>query len=229
MSNLHDADAIGVLADPLRIKLYRYISREHGPVSREAAAAALDIPVTKAKFHLERLASAGLLTVEFRRLSGKQGPGAGRTSKLYRRATSEFHVALPARRYDVMGEIFATVIEAAQQGDALDEAIKIAAYDRGLALGDEHTSSISDEGTACTLQAASETLTTLGFEAEIEHHAVRLRNCPFDRLAQHHRALVCNANQQFVQGVLDSSGCTSLQARLESCPDYCCVTTSARE
>ena len=42
-----------------------------------------------AKFHLDRLVEEGLLDTEFRRLSGRQGPGAGRPTKLYRRSARE--------------------------------------------------------------------------------------------------------------------------------------------
>jgi predicted ArsR family transcriptional regulator len=37
-----------------------------------------------AAFHLDRMASTGLLTVEYRRLTGRSGRGAGRPAKLYR-------------------------------------------------------------------------------------------------------------------------------------------------
>ena len=38
------------------------------------------------EFHLDKLVAHGLLDTEFRRLTGRQGPGAGRPTKLYRRS-----------------------------------------------------------------------------------------------------------------------------------------------
>ena len=53
------------------------------PVGREQTAADTGIPLHTARFHLERLVDEGLLATEFRRLSGRSGPGAGRPAKLY--------------------------------------------------------------------------------------------------------------------------------------------------
>ncbi|MDQ6933835.1 MAG: hypothetical protein M3130_00790 [Actinomycetota bacterium] len=52
-----------------------------------------------------------LLEVEFRRLSGRTGPAAGRPAKLYRRASRQLSVSLPERRYDLAGEVLAEAID----------------------------------------------------------------------------------------------------------------------
>ena len=70
--------SIGALAEPTRLALYRYVAGATGPVSREQAAAAVDLPLHSVKFHLDRLVKEGLLEVEYRRLTGRTGPGAGR-------------------------------------------------------------------------------------------------------------------------------------------------------
>src|SRR4051812_41713754 len=93
------ASGIGALADDTRRALYRYVAAQREPVGREQAATALGFAVHTASFHLDRLVSEGLLDVEYRRLSGRTGPGAGRPSKLYRRAEREITVSLPPRRY----------------------------------------------------------------------------------------------------------------------------------
>ena len=72
-------------------------------VSREQAAVALEIPLHQAKFHLDKLESEGLLDTDYARLSGRTGPGAGRTSKLYRRAARDIAVSLPDREYQLAG------------------------------------------------------------------------------------------------------------------------------
>jgi DNA-binding transcriptional ArsR family regulator len=70
------AASVGALADPARRALYDYVAGESGSVSREEAANAVGLPLHSAKFHLDRLVERGLLEVEFRRLSGRKGPGA---------------------------------------------------------------------------------------------------------------------------------------------------------
>jgi predicted ArsR family transcriptional regulator len=103
--------SIGALAEPTRLALYRYVAAATGPVSREQAAAAVDLPLHSVKFHLDRLVKEGLLAVEYRRLTGRTGPGAGRPAKLYRRAEHQVSVSLPERRYDLAGEVLAAAVE----------------------------------------------------------------------------------------------------------------------
>ena len=97
------AAGIGALAEPIRRALYEYVVAQPEPVGREQAAQAVGVPGHKAIFHLDRLVEEGLLAVEYRRLGGRTGPGAGRPSKLYRRAEREWSVSLPPRRYDLVG------------------------------------------------------------------------------------------------------------------------------
>ena len=66
------------MADPTRIT-----------VDGNEAAASVGISRALAAFHLDRLVKDGLLIPEYRRLSGRTGPGAGRPAKLYRRAPRE--------------------------------------------------------------------------------------------------------------------------------------------
>ena len=89
MSLRSRASSIGALADDTRRELYELVVGAQEPVGREQAARALCLPLRTVAFHLDRLADEGLLEVEFRRLTGRTGPGAGRPSKLYRRAARE--------------------------------------------------------------------------------------------------------------------------------------------
>jgi predicted ArsR family transcriptional regulator len=50
-----------------------------------------------------------------------------------------------------------------------------------------------------------------------------LENCPFDRVARDHTALVCGLNLDFVRGVIDGLGCGDVTATLEPSPGRCCV------
>src|SRR5688500_11895489 len=108
MADLGDQLAgVGVLAEPARRMLYRYVLGEQLPVSREQAAAAVGIAAHSVKFHLDKLVAAGLLEVEYRRLTGRTGPGAGRPAKLYRRSSREVALSVPPRRYDLVGQVLA--------------------------------------------------------------------------------------------------------------------------
>ncbi|HLO35721.1 MAG TPA: helix-turn-helix domain-containing protein, partial [Candidatus Deferrimicrobium sp.] len=81
--------AVALLAEPTRRALYDLVVASGEPVGRDDAVAALGISRELAAFHLDRLVEAGLLETEYRRRSGRTGPGAGRPAKLYRRAERE--------------------------------------------------------------------------------------------------------------------------------------------
>lgn len=214
------AAGIGALADDTRRGLYEYVIAQPDPVGREQAATALGLALHNVNFHLDRLVAEGLLEVEFRRLSGKTGPGAGRPSKLYRRATREFAVSLPPRRYDLVGEILAAAVDRASRGAPLDQSLRECAREQGLERGR------SGPGTG-SLSALAKVLAADGFEPHIEGGVVTLTNCPFDALAQRHTALVCGLNQAFVQGVADGLGGTGITADLDPEPGRCCVKARA--
>lgn len=210
------AAGIGALADDTRRALYEYVVAQPEPVGRDQAATALDLARHNVSHHLDRLVADGLLEVEFRRLSGRRGPGAGRPSKLYRRAETEIAVSLPPRRYDLVGGILATAVARATDGTALDDAVAQSAREEGQALA--HAA-----GSAATLTGLAEVLATQGYEPRLDDEVLLLANCPFDSLAQQHTALVCGVNQCFVQGVADGLGCEGAVAALEPEAGLCCV------
>ncbi|GEP40358.1 ArsR family transcriptional regulator [Nocardioides psychrotolerans] len=212
------AAGIGALADDTRRALYEYVSAQAEPVGREQAATELGVAVHNVNFHLDRLVTEGLLEVEYRRLSGKTGPGAGRPSKLYRRASREFAVSLPPRRYELVGDILAAAVSCAAEGVPLDQALHESARREGLSLAQ----GAEKFDRAGSLPALAQVLRSQGFEPQVRDDEVVLSNCPFDALAQKHTALVCGLNQSFVQGVADSLG-SGITACLEPEPGRCCV------
>lgn len=219
------AAGIGALADDTRRALYEYVVAQAEPVGREKAAAALGIAQHNVNFHLDRLVSEGLLEVEFRRLSGRTGPGAGRPSKLYRRAAREFTVSLPPRRYDLVGDILAAAVTRAGDGLPLPEALQDAARDVGLDVGRAAVGLDTRE----PLAAMTEVLRSQGYEPQVADDAVQLANCPFDTLAHKHTALVCGLNRDFVEGVAEGLGCSQVTARLEPESGMCCVTVRSQD
>src|SRR3954451_6458056 len=128
--------AVAALAEPTRRRLYDHVVRQAGPVSRDEAAAATAVPRATVAFHLDKLVDEGLLDVVFERRTGRSGPGAGRPSKLYRRAECDVAVSLPERRYDLAGGLLATALEEAQaSGEPPREALARQAFQRGREFG----------------------------------------------------------------------------------------------
>lgn len=210
-----DAAAIAALADDTRRSLYEYVATQREPVGREQAAGAVGVPLHTASFHLDRLVDAGLLVTEFRRLTGRTGPGAGRPSKLYLRGQREVAVSLPARRYDLAGDILAAAISRASTGGSLEEALAACAREEGLDLG---------RGTVGHgLDGLSRVLVRQGYEPFEDEGELVLANCPFDSLARKHTDLICGMNCSFVQGVADGMGPDDLTARLAPAEGACCV------
>jgi predicted ArsR family transcriptional regulator len=217
------AAAIGALADETRRALYDYVVGQPGEVSRDQAAAALDLPMHTVSFHLDRLATEGLLDVDFRRLSGRSGPGAGRPSKLYRRAAREFAISLPPRRYDLVGDILAAAVARSTQGEPLDRALTSCAHAEGVSVAEASGGPRPDP----PLDELADVLASQGYEPTVAPETVTLTNCPFDALAHKHTEVVCGLNQSFVQGVADGLGCVGVTASLEPDPERCCVTVRA--
>jgi predicted ArsR family transcriptional regulator len=226
------ATSLSALADPTRRRLYRLVSRATEPVSREQAADAVGVPAHTAKFHLDRLVDDGLLEVEFRRLTGRTGPGAGRPAKLYRRSGRDVSLSLPPRSYDLLSEILAgameaAVLEGAPVGEVGDVATRVA-RDEGRTVGEAaaHASHTADLDCLGQLTAALE---PQGYEPRLEGDRMVLENCPFDRVARDHTELVCGLNLDFVGGVVAGLGCSGVRVSLEPSTGRCCVSARAQE
>lgn len=213
-----DATAIGAIADDARRALYRYVIARRQPVGREEAAAALAMPVHRARFHLERLEQAGLLESDYARPDGRSGPGAGRPAKRYRRAPRDVAVSLPPREYDLAGSLLATAIdEAAETGEPVADAVARVAADRGRELG------CAAAGADDPLDAAAEVLAEHGYEPHRTEHGIELANCPFHELSRAHTRLVCGMNEALLGGVASAVAPGRLRARLDPAPGRCCV------
>ena len=217
---------VSALAEPVRRELYLYVVAQPEPVGREQAAAEVGIARHTAKFHLDRLVDDGLLETEFRRLSGREGPGAGRPAKLYRRAAREVSVSLPQRRYDLVGEVLARAIEEAEsEGMPVVDAVRRVAAVTGRQLARDLDQ--GSAGAATEADRVAGVLAACGFEPRVDGPRITLANCPFHALARAHTGLVCGLNLELVSGVIDGLGCRGLVAELEPDPGRCCVTTRA--
>ena len=217
---------VAALGEPVRRALYRYVVAQPDPVSRDQAAEGAGVPRHVAKFHLDKLERAGLLEVEFRRPAGRQGPGAGRPTKLYRRSSRELRVSLPERRYELAGQVMARAIIAAEHDHVpVDAALSQAAGDAGHALAEQarrRAGSRADQ--AAPLAAVAGALAAHGYQPRADPDGLVLANCPFHALAQDHTDLVCGMNLDLINGLLTGLGPTDLRAQLDPAPGRCCVT-----
>jgi len=209
--------AFALLADPVRARVYRYVATHGGPVSRDDAGAALELPRHTVKFHLEKLHQAGLLDAEYRRLHGRSGPGAGRPSKLYRRAPREFTLAVPERHYELAGSILAAALQdAAVAAAPADVALEHAACDAGRQLG--RNADDAKPG----IDGALAVLGEHGFEPRRHDRSITLENCPFRSLARENPNVVCAMNLGLVMGLLEALDVPN-DARLDPADARCCV------
>jgi len=214
-----DIEAVAVLADPVRRRLYEAVLAATDGLSREGAAQAAQVPAHSARFHLDKLVDAGLLKVEERRLTGRTGPGAGRPAKVYVRSLVDIEVSLPPRRYELVGEVFAAAVQRSLAGEDLATALAQEARAAGHADG----SAADTAGATGEEERASAVLERRGFAPYPTPDGIRLRNCPFDALAQQHTDLVCGVNCDYVAGVLDGLECQELTATLDPVDHHCCV------
>lgn len=228
-----DADIAGIasLAEPTRRALYLYVRAQASAVSRDEAAAGVGVPRHAAKFHLDKLVDDGLLEAEYRRRSGRQGPGAGRPAKLYRRSSRELAVMLPDRRYELAGQLMARAItDAASKGPPVAEALRGAARDRGRLLGDEARRRAGPRTSqAALLTAVRAVLDEEGYETRRDPAGLTLANCPFRALSQDYAAVVCGMNLAIMDGLLDGLGQLYLTARPDPAEGRCCVRLAAQE
>src|SRR5215472_793937 len=132
-----DLEPVALLAEPTRRQLYLYMRERQKPVSREEAARDTGIKPRLAAFHLDRMAEAGLLDVEYRRLSGRVGPGAGRPAKVYSLSSRSFSVDVPQTRYALAASMMAAALSANSPGADGAESLRDVATTAGESLGDE--------------------------------------------------------------------------------------------
>jgi predicted ArsR family transcriptional regulator len=213
------------LAEPVRRRLYLFVAGQAEPVGRDEAAAAVGIARSLAAFHLDRLVDEGLLETEYRRRSGRTGPGAGRPAKLYRRAAGTRAVSLPARNYELAARLFAEALVDDEPGSG-PERVRGEAAEHGRHLGEE----IAARHPASTDESLLAALAAEGFEPRLgPDGVVRLGNCPFHALAAVQRDLTCGMNLAMLSGLLDGLGARGWHATLDPRPGLCCVAFTKSE
>lgn len=204
--------AVAALDDPVRRALHTHVTTSDSPVSRDAAAAALGLPRSTAAFHLDRLAAEGLVLVEYRRIGGRSGPGAGRPAKLYRRSDRDVAVSIPDRHYDLAGALLAAAVaESIRTGRSVQDVVPDTARSTGRRLATEVGSLFA-------------VLERYGYQPRPDgNDGWILSNCPFQYLAQRFTALICGVNLELLRGVADANDDREHTMVLDPGPGRCCV------
>ncbi|HEY3522402.1 MAG TPA: hypothetical protein VGK63_01760 [Candidatus Limnocylindrales bacterium] len=222
-------DPVALLADPVRRRLYEHVAAADEPVDRDTAAAGVGIGRPLAAFHLDRLAAAGLLAVEYRRRTGRSGPGAGRPAKFYRLANPDgVQVSVPRRRYVVPAQLFAEALEREPTGGAIDALHDVAAR-HGRELAHAARERVDAAGESPNRETLLSVLADEGFGPREEGTSIRLRNCPFDALVGEHRQLTCGANLAALRALGDGIPEAGLTAEPDDVPGECCVCFRTRQ
>jgi predicted ArsR family transcriptional regulator len=237
-----DLASLSSLDDPVRRRLYEVVCERAEPVGRDEAATAAGVGRALAVYHLDKLVEAGLLTASYQRPPGRSGPGAGRPAKLYMRSDREFAVTVPPREYELAARLLVQAVEADPSGNSRTALVE-AARRLGAELGgrfrpaDADRTAVADRtGVAGRTGVVEldgvadlgEALAEHGYEPRSsEDGVIRLRNCPFHQLAEHHRDVVCGMNLGLIEGILAGLGADGQRAVLDPQPGHCCVAIGA--
>jgi len=217
-----DIASISALDDPIRAAILKHVATAGVEVSRDQAAEAVGVTRRVAAFHLDRLAEEGWLTVTYRRLTGRSGPGAGRSSKLYRRSAKRVEVSVPTRNYELMARLFASA--ARTDGAATLRELEPVARDFGTNIGRLARMRGGDNPTSERLvQCLVDALSDEGFEPFDDRGVGRLRNCPFHEMARENTDLICSMNLALMQGMARGIGLSHVTPRLAPVEGICCV------
>jgi predicted ArsR family transcriptional regulator len=133
--------------------------------------------------------------------------------------------SVPERHYDLAASLLAeAVAESTRTGMPVDACLHAAARAAGRQIGEEAATALHAEEPGRGQQAVLDVLAHHGYEPRIERQEIALANCPFHRLAEQQRTLVCGMNLDFLDGLLEGMSSTDrLAARLDPAPGFCCV------
>ncbi|MFG2196814.1 helix-turn-helix transcriptional regulator [Streptomyces sp. NPDC048639] len=217
-------EAVSVLADEVRRRLYAFVRRAHRPVTREEAAGDAGISAKLGAFHLDKLVAAGLLTSRYDNPDGI--PRVGRKPKVYEPAATDIRISIPERRPDVLAEILIDAVLDQQQGEDAQAAARRTARHRGEELGTATRASSRPGrlGPERSVTLSQSVLEEHGFEPDRKAPTeLRLLNCPFRPLAVRSPELVCGINHAFLDGFLTGLQAGGIDAVLAPHPGRCCV------
>jgi predicted ArsR family transcriptional regulator len=216
-----DVELLGVLVEPQRRRIYEELARAAEPLTLSELAKALELGRTLMSFHLGKLVDAGFVEV----LPAQSSAGRrGRPSQRYRVSAREVMASVPARHYDVVARVLLEAATDRHEGESVEAAARRVARAQGA---DEARAERSRRGVP--MRVLERLLARLGYSPAREDGALVLRNCPFDKLRDTNRELVCGINHALAEGYVDGIGAADdLTAVLRPCPDNCCVVVRPR-
>lgn len=217
-------DAVAVLADAQRRRMYGFARRARRPVTREEAASVAGISAKLAAFHLDKLVAAGLLRARYESPAGTRK--VGRKPKVYEPTEADIRVSIPERRPDVIAGILIDAVLTEEPGEGARAAALRAARQHGEETGAAERDRIRPGrlGPERSLTVSENVLARYGFEPERRAATgVRLLNCPFHQLAARSPELVCGLNHAFLGGLLCGLETTGVEAVLAPHAGRCCV------
>jgi predicted ArsR family transcriptional regulator len=189
------------LCEPVRRDLFFLVVDRGDWMSRGQAADALGLRHGLAAHHLDRLAEDCLLEVEYRRLTGRSGPGAGRPAKRYRRVDRAYALTIPPRNPTLVGRLLAEAIAiAGDEATGVRRRVVDLARDAGRAAAGEARVGTSNTSGADGRRALIEWLEAYGYAPRAADGDLSLANCPYEPLSDQVREVVCSMNLALVEG-----------------------------
>lgn len=218
-------DAVGVLGDESRWKLFSFVRRARRAVTREEAAERVGISRKLAAFHLDKMVAAGLLHARYEATG--EAPKVGRRPKVYEPVDADLTVSIPGRQYQLLADLLLETVLHGSREETGPDAASRTARERGIALGAAQSVDAPARQGSAALPMCAAMLEAHGYEPVQEDAEVRLHNCPFHALADKAPELVCGMNQAFLAGYLEGLQVAGVEAVLAPTPGECCVRISA--
>jgi predicted ArsR family transcriptional regulator len=210
------------LGDSTRRDLYFFVVGRGTWVSRKEAAEALELRPGLVAHHLDRLVDDGLLEIEYRRLTGRSGPGAGRPAKLYRRTDATFELTLPPRNPRLVNQLLIEAVgRLGRRADPVRQALADVAREAGVAAGRRAADGAApvERGRAFT-----DLLGAMGYAPHTGDAELSLANCPYEPVAEQDRTTVCSMNLALVEGAAAGVGLRRISCSLRPpVGGGCCV------
>jgi predicted ArsR family transcriptional regulator len=221
------------LGDATRRRIFFFVREAGDLVGKDEVAAGVGIDRRLAAFHLDKLVEQEFLRAEFRRRSGRSGPGAGRPAKLYALADAELSVSLRERHYDLLAQLLLKAMS--DTSGAPDQAVlERVGFEFGQEIGQRELAERGEDATpvatrSTTTEAIAEVVRLLsryGFSAESSSgDGIKACSCPFEEMAFHDPARVCGLDRAIWRGILSAFApqATLAEATTRAQGDEACV------
>jgi predicted ArsR family transcriptional regulator len=209
--NERDGDRHVALASTVRREILRLLASAAEPLDAAAIAGDCGIHVTTARFHLEQLESAGMITREVVHRNGR-----GRPRMVYR-------VVEKASREESLRGLSEVLADAL--ASAPDEAKA-----RAIQAGERWSHLFTDQsapGSGDDLGSLGRVFEKIGFAPEIREdgRVLALHECPFRDIASAYPSVVCSAHRGLLAGLVAHLGHPEGEATLQPFvePELCLV------